>query len=176
MRACSTRLRALGMNPAALRAWIGARPIPSGPAVTPHDVRDGHTVGSQPSARRRSWLPHPHRKGARSRFGTRRGVADGSLRRDALRTSESRPNPELNLQRVTGTTLDRAVEVEDEAGNLGAAKVPGVEQVEGLQHGFDDEFARMKLSGQAQVQGRERVVFSTQVALRDRAVGIDPIL
>ena len=98
------------------------------------------------------------------------------LRRDALRTSESRPKPELNLQGVTGTTLDRTVEVEDEVGDLGAAKVPGVEQVEDLQHGFDHEFARVKLSGQAQVQRRERVVFSTQVALRDGAVGIDPIL
>ena len=98
------------------------------------------------------------------------------LRRDALRTSESRPNPELNLQGVTGTTLDRTVEVEDEVGDLGAAKVPGVEQVEDLQHGLDDELARVKHSGQAQVQRRERVVFSTQVALRDGAVGIDPIL
>src|SRR5262250_3278471 len=95
------------------------------------------------------------------------------LCRDALRTSESRPNPELNLQGVAGTTLDRTVEVEDEVGDLGAAKVSGVEQVEDLQHGFDHEYARVKLSGQAQVQRRERVVFSTQVALRDGAVGIE---
>jgi len=98
------------------------------------------------------------------------------LRRDALRTSESRPNPELSLQRVTGTTLDRTVEVKDEVGDLGPAKVPGVEQVEDLQHGFDDELSRVKHSGQAHVQRRERVVFSTQVALRHGAVGIDPIL
>jgi hypothetical protein len=51
---------------------------------------------------------------------------------------QNRPNPELNLQRITGTTLDRTVEVEDEVGDLGAAKVPGVEQVEDLQHGFDE--------------------------------------
>src|SRR5512132_4052927 len=97
------------------------------------------------------------------------------LRRDALRTSESRSNPELNLQGVTGTTLDRTVEVEDEVGDLGAAKVPGVEQVEGLQHGLDDELPRVKHAGQAHVQRRERVVFSTQVASRHGAVGIDPI-
>src|SRR5262249_51025856 len=106
----------------------------------------------------------------------RADIADLRWRSPALRTSECRPNPELNLQGGTGTTLDRTVEVEDEVGDLGAAKVSGVEQVEDLQYGFDHEFARGKRSGQAQVQRRERVVFSTQVALRDGAVGIDPIL
>src|SRR4029078_10221461 len=96
-------------------------------------------------------------------------LGTSSGRRDALLPSESRPDPELNLQRVTGTTLDRTVEVEDEVGDLGAAKVRGVEQVEGLQHVFDDDLARLKHSRQAQVQRRERVVFSTQVALRDGA-------
>ena len=34
----------------------------------------------------------------------------------ATQASEFRPNAELNLQRVTGATLDRTVEVEDETG------------------------------------------------------------
>src|SRR5436305_3328275 len=86
-------------------------------------------------------------------------------------------NAELRLARIAEAALDRPIEIEDEVRHLGVLEVLAVEDVEDVERRLGGHAVReVERLRQPEVERRVLIVLASEVAARDRAVGIDAVL
>src|SRR5262245_46950732 len=86
---------------------------------------------------------------------------------------EGQPQPELDLARVAGAALHRAVEVEHQVRDLGGANVLLVEEIEDLEDRLDRDLPEVEGARDAEVEGGELIVLPARVPLDHARARVD---